>query len=118
MFKEFNPAEFKQRVLDMPELLAVLECNDVDKAAPLLTQGLTRILDSMAPVRTIQTRKEDAPHMGGRNKGAPRPKELCPGEGSPDREPGGLEELQVSQEPDYRQPQEGPSDLQEGVPVQ
>ena len=30
----------------------------------MLTQGLTRILDSMAPIKTIQTRNNYAPHMG------------------------------------------------------
>ena len=63
MFKTFKPEEFKQRVSNMPELWEVQQCTDVDKAACLLTQGLTRILDSMAPVRTIQTRKDYAPHM-------------------------------------------------------
>ena len=66
MFKNFKPDEFKQRVSNMPELQSVLLSSDVDTAAVLLTQGLTRILDNMAPVRTIQTRKDYAPHMADR----------------------------------------------------
>ena len=48
----------------MPELLAIVQCRDVNTAAKLLTQGLTRELDIMAPIKTIQARKNYAPHMG------------------------------------------------------
>ena len=37
-------------------------------AANLLTQGLTKILDTMAPIKTIQTRTNYAPHMGEETK--------------------------------------------------
>ena len=67
-FKKFKPEEFKKKVAEMPELEAVLLCRDVDLAAILLTQGLTRLLDVMAPIRTIQTRKDYAPHMGEQTK--------------------------------------------------
>jgi hypothetical protein len=67
-FKEFKPRDFKERVAAMPELPGILNCWDVEVAATLLTHGLTRILDCMAPIRTIQTRKNYAPHMGEESK--------------------------------------------------
>ena len=45
-----------------------MQCRDVDTAATLLTAGLTRVLDEMAPVRTIQSRQDYAPHMGEETK--------------------------------------------------
>ena len=52
----------------MPELVTIQHCQNVDLAASLLTQGLTRILDEMAPIKTIQTRNNYAPHMGDETK--------------------------------------------------
>ena len=49
-------------------LVAILQCQDVNTAATLLTPGLTRVLDVMAPIKTIQTRKNYAPHMGENTK--------------------------------------------------
>ena len=68
MFKSFKPEEFKHHVSVMPELPEILQCQDVNTAATLLTQGLTRVLDMMAPIKTIQTRKNYAPHMGDNTK--------------------------------------------------
>ena len=45
MFKNFRKEEFKQRVGAMPELVSIQLCQDVDLAASMLTQGLTRILN-------------------------------------------------------------------------
>jgi hypothetical protein len=67
-FKQFKPDEFRARVAEMPELPAVLQCGSVDTAATLLTAGLTRVLDQMAPIKTIQTRQGYAPHMGEETK--------------------------------------------------
>ena len=47
----------------MPELLEIEKENNVDRAAELLTAGLTRILDIMAPIKTIQIRENYAPHL-------------------------------------------------------
>ena len=62
-FKNFKAEDFKRDVVAMPELGLILQCRDVEWAASLLTNGLTKILDVMAPIRTIQTRKDYAPHM-------------------------------------------------------
>ena len=64
MFKNFHNEDFKTSVSEMPELLNIKLCQDVNLAASMLTQGLTRILDSMAPIKTIQIRNNYAPHMG------------------------------------------------------
>ena len=45
-----------------------MQCRDVDTAATLLTAGLTRVLDKMAPVKVIQSRQDYAPHMGEETK--------------------------------------------------
>ena len=63
-FKSFNPDNFKTSVAAMPELGAIMECWDVNMAAAMLTAGLTRILDRTAPIKTIQTRRNYAPHLG------------------------------------------------------
>ena len=63
-FKYFQPNIFRASVAEMPELTAILQCRDVDTAATLLTAGLTRVLDEMAPVKVIQSRQDYAPHMG------------------------------------------------------
>ena len=68
IFKHFQPDNFRASVSVMPELPAILQCRDVDTAATLLTAGLTRVLDKMAPVRTIQSRQDYAPHMGEETK--------------------------------------------------
>ena len=41
----------------------MLLCSEVDKAAELLTNKLTEILDQMAPIKKFQTRKNYAPWM-------------------------------------------------------
>ena len=62
-FKNFDKEEFKLRVGKMPELTQIIESTCANRAAELLTAGLTRELDSCAPVRTIQTRSKYAPHL-------------------------------------------------------
>ena len=54
IFMTFQPDRFKQMVGNMPELTKIIECTDINIAANLLTKGLIRILDSMAPIKTIQ----------------------------------------------------------------
>ena len=62
-FKRLQPDKLREDVAEMPELQAILQCGDADAAATLLTAGLTRVLDQMAPVKTIQTKQDYAPHM-------------------------------------------------------
>ena len=47
----------------MPELAACIAANCPSAAATILTDGITRILDIMARVRTIQNRKNFAPYL-------------------------------------------------------
>ena len=63
MFKKFDKEQFKVRVGEMPELVTIQLCQNVEIAASMLTECLTRILDEMAPIKVIQTRKNYAPHM-------------------------------------------------------
>ena len=60
LFKNFDDESFKQKLAET-NLTEVLECTDVDKAAELLVQKLTSVLDNMAPIKTVQTRKRYAP---------------------------------------------------------
>ena len=62
-FKSFDKHDFKLRVSQMPELVNILESSCANQAAEILTAGLTRELDSCAPVRTIQMRSKYAPHL-------------------------------------------------------
>ena len=62
MFKNFDEETFKQK-LEETNLDEVLACTDVDEAAELLVIKLNSVLDEMAPVKTIQTRKRYAPWL-------------------------------------------------------
>ena len=62
-FKQFDKTDFKRRVGEMPELQAISECQNANQAAIFLHDGLSKILDSCAPVRNIQTRTNYAPHL-------------------------------------------------------
>ena len=62
-FKRFDKGEFTLKVSQMPELGQIAESNCANQAAELLTAGLTRELDSCAPIRTIQMRSNYAPHL-------------------------------------------------------
>ena len=62
-FKNFQPHLFKAAVQTMPELEACLAVTCPTTAATILTNGITRLLDTMAPVRTIQNRKNYAPYL-------------------------------------------------------
>ena len=61
-FKDFDDKIFKQRIGNCG-LEDIFSCNNVDAAAELLTVKFTEILDDMAPVRKIQTRKNYAPWL-------------------------------------------------------
>ena len=62
IFGEFKEDQFKQKISEC-ELGEIFSYTDVNKAAEALTQKLTEVLDEMAPVRKIQTRKKYAAWM-------------------------------------------------------
>ena len=47
----------------MPELEYIKQCYCAKQAVTFLTNGLSRILDNSAPVKTFQTRDNYAPHL-------------------------------------------------------
>ena len=59
-YKNFNPGEFVAAVQQVSWLDLYL-CSDVDTAVDLLTNKLTFILDTLAPMKTIQVRTRYAP---------------------------------------------------------
>ena len=61
-YKHFNPLSFIQAVQQVSWLELYL-CNDVDLAVKMLTEKITFILDTMAPMRTVQIRKKYAPWL-------------------------------------------------------
>ena len=62
-FKQFDKADFKRRVGEMPELQAISHCEHANQAAMFLQDGLSRMLDSFDPVRNIQSRNNYKPHI-------------------------------------------------------
>ena len=62
-FKKFDKEDFIRKVGEMPELEYIKHCNSANQAATFLTDGLSRILDNCAPVKTFQTRENYAPHL-------------------------------------------------------
>ena len=67
-FKKFNQQVYKQMVKEMPELMAIQRTESAEEAARLLSEGLTRILDFLAPLKTIQVRTNYAPHLSEETK--------------------------------------------------
>ena len=61
-YKEFDEEEFCKRVKELT-WYDVYMCEDANQAANLLTAKLSKILDAMAPVRTVQCRKNYAPWL-------------------------------------------------------
>ena len=61
-FKNFKPEEFIQAVRNL-SWYDLYSCEDVNSACELLTSKLTRILDDMAPIKTIQIRVKYAPWL-------------------------------------------------------
>ena len=62
-FKNFNVNVFKQKVSEMPELGRIIECQCANQAADLFTSGLTKVLDIVAPIKTIQNRINYAAYL-------------------------------------------------------
>ena len=63
IFKSFQADNFQAAVHSMPELQNCLTATCPSTAANILTNGITRILVTMAPVRTIQNRKNYVPYL-------------------------------------------------------
>ena len=61
-FKDFNKEAFKIK-LGESNLEEILAINDVDLAAESMVDKVTRILDSMAPIKTIQVRTNYVPGL-------------------------------------------------------
>ena len=59
MFKNFDDETFKQKLAET-DLDEVLACSDVNEAAELLVNKINKVLDEMAPVKTVQTRNKYA----------------------------------------------------------
>ena len=59
MMKNFDDDQFRNKLTES-QLDEVLRCTDVNEAAELLVDKLTKVLDEMAPVKTIQTRNKYA----------------------------------------------------------
>ena len=62
-FKNCNQEEFRTALTTMPEMAACLVSTSADLSTSILQQGITRVLDTMAPVRTIQTRISYVPYL-------------------------------------------------------
>ena len=61
-YKYFKPSEFIEAVKQISWLELYL-CEDVDIAVKLPANKLTFIVDTMAPMRTVQVRKKYAPWL-------------------------------------------------------
>ena len=61
-FKQFNEQEFCRKVEEL-SWFDIYMCEDANHAAEILTHKLSAILDTMAPVRTVQCRSQYAPWL-------------------------------------------------------
>ena len=66
-FKNFKDEDFQAAVKNL-SWWELYMCEDADQAAQLLTNKLTDILDTMAPVRTIQVRSKYVPWLSDSTK--------------------------------------------------
>ena len=75
----------------MDKILSI-EC--VEKASKFLTEGLTRILDTLAPLKTVQTQSNYAPHILEETKDLQRQRGGSTTEGSGHWKPRGRQRIQ------------------------
>ena len=61
-YKNFHPQEFLEEVAKI-RWLEIYQCESVDSAVQLFSEKLTKILDKLAPVKTVQTRTRYAPWL-------------------------------------------------------
>ena len=62
VFKDFDDDLFKEKI-NSSNLDDILSCTDVNVATELLTCKISKVLDEMAPVKTIQTRTNYVPWL-------------------------------------------------------
>ena len=63
MFKNFSEQLSRGAVATIPELNDCLASNSAEVSATILNQGISRVLDTMAPVCTVQNRKSYVPYL-------------------------------------------------------
>ena len=66
-YKSFNPMEFINELKKISWLQLYL-CEDLNMAVNIFTEKITSILDSLAPVKTIQVRNNFAPWLSDNTK--------------------------------------------------
>ena len=66
-FKNFEETTFKQKLSEC-NLAEILECSNVNDATAMLIEKLTNILDTLAPIKTFQTRSNYAPWLSDETK--------------------------------------------------
>jgi hypothetical protein len=66
-FKNFEETTFKQKLSEC-NLAEILECSNVNDATAMLIGKLTNILDTLAPIKTFQTRSNYAPWLSDETK--------------------------------------------------
>ena len=68
IFKDFNDKKFQQK-LEESNLDEILSCTDVNDATKILVDKISKVLDEMAPIKTIQTRTNYVPWLSEDTKG-------------------------------------------------
>ena len=66
-YKEFDESIFREQVANI-SWYELYSCEDLDQAVQILTCNLTRILDELAPVKTVQIRTRYAPWLSSDTK--------------------------------------------------
>ena len=66
-YRVFDEGKFKEEVSQISWYELYL-CEDLDQAVQIFTTSLTKILDRLAPVRTIQIRTKYAPWLSSSTK--------------------------------------------------
>ena len=62
-YKHFNEASFLEDIIESNLVEEVLNCNDIETAAETFGKLFRKVLDSHAPVKTFQIRKNYVPHL-------------------------------------------------------
>ena len=68
IFKDFVDKKFQQK-LEESNLYEILSCTDVNDATKILVDKISKVLDEMAPIKTIQTRTNYVPWLSEDTKG-------------------------------------------------
>ena len=92
-FKKFDRTVYLQMVQNLPDLGLVINSNCPNKAAELLTKGLTRVLDLLAPLRSIQVRNKYAPWLSEETKDLTRRRREAQANAATTGDPGDLRQV-------------------------